>query len=168
MKKKILVIGLKEIIVVSHALDEMIPILRRERRHAEGFSGRVEAVPARRFDRVPIGFLQVHDPRLVIQHRASAALVIAVDVVDPVARIQSVVGRHRRADVGDARRPSAVRLVVKHFELVKVRVTEELTGNCRFVPSLNKNIYILSIGQFFFFDFILTKSPFFFVKTVRF
>ena len=131
----LLVIGLKEIVVVSHALDEVIPILRSERVHAEGLPGRVETVPSGRVDSVPVGLLEVHDPRLVVQDGAGAAGVIAVHVIDAVARVEAVVGRHRRADVGDARRPPAVRFIVEHFELVKVRVTEELTRDRRLVPN---------------------------------
>ena len=137
INRLILVIGLKEIVVVSHALDEMIPILRSERVHAEGLPGGVETVPSWGFDCVSVGLLQVHDPRLVVEDGARAARVVAVHVVDAVARVQPVVGRHRRADVGHARRPPAVRLVVKHFEFVKVRVPKELTGNRRFVSSFH-------------------------------
>lgn len=112
----------------------MVPVLRRQRRHEEGLAGRVESVPARRVDGVPVGLLQVHDPRLVVDDGARRAGVVAVDVVDAVARIQAVVGRHRRSDVGDAGGPTAVDLIVEHFVLVKVRVSEELAGDRRLVP----------------------------------
>ena len=127
----------------------MVPILGRQRRHAEGLAGRVEPVPSRRIDGVTVGLLQVHDPRFVVDDGARRAAVVAVDVINPVARIQAVVGRDGRADVGDAGRPAAVHLVVKHFVLVEMRVAEKLAGYRRLVPTdLKRKITDLSKLEF--------------------
>ena len=135
----LLVIGLEEIVIVSHAMHQVVPVLRCQRRHEESLAGRVESVPSRRVYGVPVGLLQVHDPSLVIQHRPRCATIVAVHMVNPVAGIQSVVGRDRWADVGDARRSPSVHLIIKHFVFVKVRVAEKLPSNRRFVSEGVKN-----------------------------
>ena len=133
-----LVVSLEEIIVVGHPLDQMVPVLWRQRWHPESFTGSVEAVPSRWVDGVTIGLLQIHDPRLVVQNGTCGSLVIAVHVVDAVARIQAVVGRHRWTDVGYVGRPASIHFIVEHFVLVKMRVAEKLARNRRLVPATNK------------------------------
>lgn len=78
----------------------------------------------------------------MVEDGARTGRVVTIDVVDAVARVEPVVRRHRRPDVGDTRRPPAVRFVVEDFELVKVRVTEELAGDRRFVPESTVNIHL--------------------------
>lgn len=43
---------------------------------------------------MPVGFLEIHDPGFVIQHGAGRSLVVAVNVVDPIAGVQSIVRSH--------------------------------------------------------------------------
>lgn len=155
----ILVISLEEIVVVGHPVDQMVPILGRQRRHAEGFSGRVKAIPSWRIDIVPIGFLKVHDPRFVIDNHSRRPRVVAnkpsnefnhagiflnswnsipVDVVDSVAWIEAVIRRDWRSDVGDAGGPSAVDFVVKDFVFVEMSVAEKLAADGSLVPIVDK------------------------------
>lgn len=119
-------------------MDQMVPILRRKRWHPECFASGVQPIPARRVHCVPVGFLQIHDPRFVINDHAWSAWVIPIDVVNSVARIEAVIGRYWGTDIGDARRPTTINFIVKDFVFVEVSVAEKLSSNGGLIPTSGK------------------------------
>lgn len=123
-----LVVKIKLVLIVCEIVYKFVPIGWPKRLHVVSRPRRVELVINREV--VQIRFFQVHDPCLMVDDESGRSVVVTVDVVNSVSRIQVVVGRDAGPNVGHAGCTRNVVQVIENLELVEVRVAEELRGDC--------------------------------------
>lgn len=130
-----LVVQVEQLLVIGERCNEVIPIPWSQSLHPVGSSAGVQLVPNGVV--VQVGLLKIHYPGLVVYYKSRSLVMVTIHVINTVSWIQIVIRRHGGSYVGDARRPGHVLGVVKHLELVEMRVPKELRSDGALIPRDN-------------------------------
>ena len=80
----------------------------------------------------------------MIQQFPGRSLIVAIDTVNPIARIRIAIASHTSSHIRHFNWPRTVNKVIKHFKVVKVSMAKKLSRNSRLI-SVHYSIIISAL-----------------------